>query len=452
MESTVTLTLRDQQKHVVIGRLAEGLLTVVQAMPLLGRSERTVRRMLAAYRSEGLASIPHRNRGRTPQNAIPPETRERIVALCHGDGYRNCNNHHLAELLAERDGITVSVSSLRRIRREAGVPSPRRRRAPKHRSRRERRPQPGMMLQIDASPHAWLGEARPAFNLLSTIDDATGQAHGLFRESEDCLGYMQLLQQVINCRGIPASLYSDRHTIFVAPKSDKCTLEDELAGREQPPTQFGRAAQALGIQIITAGSAQAKGRVERHFGIFQDRLLNELHLYNITTLEEANAFLPAFLKRYNARFNKLPADATSAFRPTPPKQQLAHTLGLHFTRTVGSDNTISFGNRKLSVAAPGAASYARKRIVVHVAADGQLSFWYQDRCISKGPKAQGHILADPSAIARCLPDAPQPVTASHPETRAPTKAPREPTTVTPAQDHPWKRRFRYGKADRQPLK
>jgi hypothetical protein len=304
-----------------------------------------------------------------------------------------------------------------------------------------------MMLQIDASPHAWLGEAHPSFNLLATVDDATGEAHALFRESEDCLGYMDLMQQVIRHRGIPASLYSDRHTIFVAPKSAKLSLEDQLAGRDQPPTQFGRAVQALGIRIIPAGSPQAKGRVERQFGIHQDRLLNELRLHNITTIEEANAFLPAFLKRYNARFNKLPADATSAFRPAPPKQQLAYILALHFTRTVGNDNTVSFGNKKLSVAAPGAASYARKRIIVHVAPDGQLSYWHQDKRIAKGPKAQGHILADPSAIARCLPDQPAPPKTPAP---APKQAPREPPGVTPAKDHPW-RRFRYGKTDRQLL-
>ena len=444
MESTVTLAMQDQQKHLVISRLAEGLLTALAAAELLGRSERQVRRMLAAYRREGLASIPHHNRGRRPANAIPPETTDRVVALCQGEGYRDCNNHHLVELLAERDGITLSVSSLRRIRQEAGVPSPRRHRAPKHRSRRERKPQPGMMLQIDASPHVWLGEAHPSFNLLATIDDATGEVHALFRESEDCLGYMDLMQQVIRRCGIPASLYSDRHTIFVAPKSEKLSLEDQLAGRDQPPTQFGRAVQALGIRIIPAGSPQAKGRVERHFGISQDRLVNELRLDKITTLEDANAFLPAFLKRYNARFNKPPADATSAFRPAPPKQQLAHILGLHFTRTVGNDNTVSFGNKLLAVTAPGAASYARKRITVHVAPDGQISFWHQDNCIGKGPRAQGHILADPSAIARCLPDPASSAAASRPKTRPPAQAPSQPVAVTPAKDHPW-RRFRLGK-------
>ena len=441
MESTVTLTLEDERRHRVISRLAEGSLTAAQAAEELGRSERQVRRLLAAYRRDSLPSIPHGNRGRKPSNAISPETADQVLALCQEDGYRQCNNHHLAELLRDREGIAISVSSLRRIRLKAGLRSPRKRRPSKHRSRRERKPQAGIMLQIDASDHAWLGEDRPVISLLATIDDATGEVHALFRESEGCLGYMALMQQVIHHRGVPESLYSDRHTIFIVPKTEKLSLEEELAGKDRPLTQFGRAVESLAIRIIPAYSPQAKGRVERLFETFQDRLRCVMHLDNITTIEQANEYLPGFLEGFNAQFTVKPADPRSAYRKAPPRTQLAYILGLHFPRTVANDNTVTFGNKRLTVAPPKGPSYAKKRIITHVATDGQLSFWHQDTRIGEGPKAEGHLLANPTAIARALPE--QPITPK-PAKTAPKPLPPNPQGTTPAKDHPW-RRFPYGK-------
>ena len=446
--TTVTLTMRDQQTLDVLSRLEQGVLRAAQAAELLGRSVRQVRRKLGAYRRHGIATVPHGNRGRTPHNALPISLRQRVAELAQ-DKYEQCNNHHLCELLAEHHHIQVSVSSVRRIRHRAGLRSPRTRRPPKHRSRRDRMPQAGMMLQIDASPAHWLGDQQPECTLLATIDDATNRVCAIFRTQEDTVGYLLLLRHVIREDGVPQSLYSDRHTIFLPPEGSTPSLDEQLAGT-RPATQFGRAAHELGITQIPAGSPQAKGRVERLFGTLQDRLLQELRLAGITTLEQANAFLPGFLKRFNAKFAKAPADPAAAYRPAPKSSELDQILCLKFTRTVANDHTVSFGNRRLAVGTRSGPSYAHKRIEVHVALDGRLSFWYQGRRLGTGPTAYGELRVEPSRIVALLPpqEAPPP---QRPAPQPPAqRTPRPSTAVKPAPDHPW-RRFRYGKATRSVL-
>jgi len=444
----VTLTMQDRQTLEVLSRLDHGVLTGPQAAALLGRTVRHVRRKLAAYRRHGIASIPHANRGRTPHNALPRPVVRKVTTLA-GDTYKQCNNHHLCDLLAERHDIQVSVSSVRRLRHQAGLRSPRTRRAPQHRSRRDRMPQPGMMLQIDASPAHWLGAQQPECSLLATIDDATNHVCAIFRTEEDTVGYLLLLRQVLRAHGVPGSLYSDRHTIFLPPEGSTPSLDEQLAGT-RPATQFGRATRELSITQIPAGSPQAKGRVERLFGILQDRLLQELALEGITTLQEANAFLPGFLQRFNAKFAKAPADPTSAYRRAPKNSELDQILCLKFTRTVANDHTVSFGNRSLSLGTRSGPSYAGKRIEVRIALDGRLSFWYQARRIGTGPTAHGELRVEPSRIAALLP----PQEAPAPQRPAPQpsaqRTPRPSTAVTPAPHHPW-RRFRYGKATRPVL-
>ena len=311
---TVTLTMQDQQTLHVISRTSEGRFTAAEAAEVLGLSIRQVRRKVRAYRKRGAASIPHQNRGRRPHNALSPALTHQVRELM--EQYKDYNNHHLQETLAEEHGLHLSVSSLRRLRIEAGQRSPRKRRPPKHRRRRQPKPQAGMMLQLDASPHPWLGEARTPFSLLAAIDDATNEVFALFREQEDTVGYMELLRTVIRQRGVPLSLYADRHTIFRSPKSDRLTVEEQLAGK-QPDTQFQRASRELGIQIIAAHSPQAKGRIENLMGTLQDRLVAELKHAQITTLEEAQQFLTGFLRRYNQRFRRPPADPNPAWRPAP---------------------------------------------------------------------------------------------------------------------------------------
>lgn len=206
----VTLSMQEQGTLQVLTLLSEGHITARAAADQLDLSIRQVRRKLKSFRRHGAAGIPHGNRGRRPPNAVSEKMREEIVQLAQ-DTYSAYNNHHFKEQLAEVHGIDISVSSVRRLRVQANLPSPRKRRAPKHRTRRERKPQPGMMLQADASSHRWFGPQHAPCQLLAAIDDATGVVcAALFRQEEDTVGYLQLLREVIGRHGVPLSLYSDR--------------------------------------------------------------------------------------------------------------------------------------------------------------------------------------------------------------------------------------------------
>ena len=215
-----------------------------------------------------------------------------------GRRYAGVNHTHLSELLREREGIDIGRDTLRRILTNAGENSPRRRRPPKHRVRRQRMPREGMLIQVDGSYHRWLGKDGPQFTLLLAIDDASGiVVNALFCELENTHSYFSLLDGLIRRCGIPLALYADRHAVF------KYTPPSEAAGA---PTQFSRAMDELGIQLIFALSPQAKGRVERAAGTFQDRLVTELRLAGATTINDANRVLEDFLPRFNGRF-KVPA-------------------------------------------------------------------------------------------------------------------------------------------------
>ena len=216
--------------------------------------------------------------------------------------YAGCNFQHFTELLAEREDIALSRSSVRLILFGAGIRSPRKRRPPKHRSRRERYPREGMLLQIDGSRDDWLEGRGPYLTLVGAIDDATGKVpYGLFRGQEDAQGYTLLLDRIVENDGIPGALYHDGHGIFERSKREPESLEEQLMGRREP-TQFGRIMEELGIISITSRSPQAKGRVERLWGTFQDRLKSELRIAGAKTAEEANRVLWDFLPRFNKRF------------------------------------------------------------------------------------------------------------------------------------------------------
>jgi transposase len=197
MKETITLTEKEQARLMVLGRVDRGMVHVAEAAQVLEMSERHVLRLLAAYRREGAAALAHGNRGRQPAHTTPAAIREQVVALTR-DRYAGVNQVHLAELLAEREGVLLSRSTVRRILGEVGIGSPRTRRAPKHRSRRERYPQEGMLLQMDGSPHAWLEKRGPRLCLLAAVDDATGAVHAVtFRQQEDAHGYLILLRQLV---------------------------------------------------------------------------------------------------------------------------------------------------------------------------------------------------------------------------------------------------------------
>ena len=282
----------------------------------MGVSTRHTRRILAAYREKGAAAIAHGNRGRSPANATPSTLAIEAVRLAR-TRYAGVNHTHLSELLREREGIDIGRDTLRRILTNAGVNSPRRRRPPKHRVRRQRMPREGMLIQVDGSYHRWLGKDGPQFTLLLAIDDATGiVVNALFCELENTHSYFLLMWGLIRNCGIPIALYADRHAVF------KYTPPSEAAAA---PTQFSRAMDELGVQLIFARSPQAKGRVERMAGTFQDRLVTELRLAGAITIDDANRVLADFLPRFNQRFRVPAQHAETAYRVLDAKMYLDTT-------------------------------------------------------------------------------------------------------------------------------
>jgi len=295
------LNTKEQTRLQILNAVLEGRWSIQEAAEVLVVSERHAWRILAAYRKEGAAALAHGNRGRLSLKATSASIRQQMVAMAHGR-YSGANHTHLTELLADREGIVLSRSTVRRLLTEEGLSSPRYRRPPRHRCRRQRMPQEGMLLQLDGSHHDWLEGRRPVFTLLLSVDDATGMVpYALFREQEDTRGYFLLLQGIIQRQGIPLALYSDRHSVF---RHSSRKHEEQLISKRQT-TQFGRALRELGIQAIFAKSPQAKGRVERLAGTFQDRLVTELRLAGANSLEEANEVLWEFLPRFNVRLGEI---------------------------------------------------------------------------------------------------------------------------------------------------
>jgi transposase len=355
------LTLKEQRVLDAIQMVMDSQIGVKQASMVLGISERQVYRVLARVRAEGAQGVEHRNKGRTPENKRDDREWDRIIKLIRKE-YLNINDRHLVEILAREEGIIVGRESLRKRLRAEGIGPKRKRRRNKYRSRRERKPAFGVMLQIDGSPHDWLEGRGPTFDLVGAKDDATGHVWAKFVESENIWSYMDLMRNVFATAGLPMSLYSDKHSIF-DPRREPTILE-QLNGTG-PFTQFGRAMNDLGIQIILANSAQAKGRIERHWELSQDRLVVELRLAGAKTMEEANKVLSWFLKDYNRRFVVKPSEPHSAFRPAPPARELDRILCLKQTRVVGNDHTISFEGLTLQIPKlPKYASIAKQRVEV----------------------------------------------------------------------------------------
>jgi transposase len=376
----LTLTTREQTRLGIMNMVLSRQYRVTEAAQLIGVSERHTWRMLAAYRKEGAAALAHGNRHRRPSNATCPLIRQEVINLAL-ERYQGVNHSHLTELLTDREGLSFSRSTVRRFLTANGLSSPRRRRPPCHRYRRQRMPQEGMLLQIDGSPHRWLEDRGPEFSLLMAIDDATGTVPcALFREQEDTVGYLQLMQGVIQNKGIPLALYSDRHVVFRAARP-----KAEDSEKKRQPTQFGRAMTELGVMQIFARSPEAKGRIERANGTFQDRLVSELRLDGARTMAEASVILESFLPRFNERFGVPPDQVGLAYRQLDQETDPDGILCLKERRRVANDNTVQYHGQTLQLY-PDAnrPTYARRHVEVQERLDGRIVVCYRSKILNPG--------------------------------------------------------------------
>ena len=392
----VTLNQREQARLQVLNSVLEYQLPTAQAAEVLGISERQVRRVLAAYRREGVAALVHGNRGRKPRNTAPEVIAEAVVILA-GEKYAGFNHSHLTEVLAEREGIQLSRQTVSRLLNRSGLASAKRHRPPKHRVRRERMPQEGMLLQVDGSHHPWLEERGPRFVLLLAVDEATGTvANAVFRPEEDTRGYFLLMEGVINRYGIPLALYGDRHGVF------KFSGKPRHFTRPVGPTQFTRAMGELGIEQVFARSPQAKGRVERMAGTFQDRLVSELRLAGARTIDQANAVLRDFLPRFNAQFRVPAQQSQVAYRHLDSSLSLERILCFKHLRQVARDNTVKYQWRTLQLLPDQERpSYAGVKVEVLEQCDGQLMVQYGGEVVphQEAPPRPGALRASNGSLA-----------------------------------------------------
>ena len=379
----IGMSQRERQRYHLLKMVLERKTTLQDAGRLMEISYRHAKRLKRRLLSEGARGLVHGNRGRPSPRALNGELAQRIITLSR-EKYANFNDTHFTEKLREGEGITVARDTVRRLRRNNGIAPKRKRRTRKHHQRRARKPQAGMMVLWDGSPHQWFGKDNPPCCLMAAIDDATGElCEAFFLPYECSFGYLTLLERIVTRYGIPLSIYQDRHG-SLHRNDNHWTLGEQLAG-EQEPTQVGGALQALGITPLFALTPQAKGRVERLFGVLQDRLIAELELEKITDMEGANCFLKErFIGEYNRRFAVAPELSHRAWRRVPTGLDIDRTISFRYQAVVGNDNAIRLGGVVIDIPEGSRKrGYAKAKVEVRQLLDGSWRVYYKDRLIAK---------------------------------------------------------------------
>ena len=377
-----------------VERVRVGLMTNAEAALVLGLSGRQMRRLRARVAKLGQKGVVHGNSGRAPAHRVAEQVRAEVVEL-RLDKYLGFNDQHFTEKLADKEGLVLSRPTVRRLLRAAGIRSMRQRRAPRHRRRRTRKAQAGVMLLWDGSSHAWLEERGPHLCLMGTLDDATGELlEGAHFVAHECsAGYLRMLLEVARTKGLPWSIYMDHHgSLF---RNDDHWSEQERQRGKQEPTQVGRALETLGIEPIAALSPQAKGRIERLWQTLQDRLVSELRLAGARTMAQANAVLKRFIPDYNRRFAIAAAVAQPAWRQVGESTELERVCSFGYQATVLNDNTVRLHGMVIDIApGPQQRSYARARVEVRQLLDGNWRVYYHNQLIASAPStANGELRA-----------------------------------------------------------
>lgn len=364
----VILNMQENEKYLTIKKVVEGKTSKKRAAVHLNVTLRHINRMIIKYKEQGKAAFVHGNYNRTPKNHLPAELKQQILDL-YKEKYDGGNFTHFTELLASKEGIEVSRTTVASILGNAGILSPKAQRSTKkcHKQKlraqlkeekkkstrikienkllnledahpsRPRKKYFGEQIQMDASLHGWFGQEKSTLH--AAIDDATGCIVGAYFDKEETLnGYYQVFHQILTNYGIPYEFFTDRRTVFEYERKAKKTLEEDTF------TQFGYACQQLGTTIRTSSVPQAKGRVERLFNTLQSRLIMELKIHDIQNIADANEFLNSYIKKFNAQFAMEINYNMSVFEKAPTPAKLNLILGILSTRKIDHGHHFKFHN------------------------------------------------------------------------------------------------------------
>ena len=368
--TVITMSRTEIDRMSVLQDLAASRLKVTEAATLMGLGRRQVFRLAKAYAQRGPGALVSRKRGRPSNRCYPSALRAAAIGIIR-ERYSDFGPTLAAEKLAELHGIHLARETVRQWMIAAGLWKDRRSRLKAVHQPRYRRDCLGELIQIDGSEHWWFEDRGPRCTLLVYIDDATSRLmHLQFVESESTFDYFAATRAYLERYGKPVAFYSDKHGVF------RVNRKDAIGGDGM--TQFGRALHALNIDIICANSSQAKGRVERANGTLQDRLVKEMRLSGIDTLAAGNAFLPAFMENYNARFAKAPFEDRDVHRAlVVGHDDLDDAFAWKEERTVSVNLTLQYDQVLFILEPPGIArSLARKRVTVIDYPDGRLAIRY----------------------------------------------------------------------------
>jgi transposase len=411
-EDIVRMTKRELERWQVIQRVLGGELTQVLAGEALGLSERQVRRMVKKVRRRGTRALAHASRGRESPRKMAEALEDRIAEVIRSR-YPDFSPLHAAEKLSERHRIEVSREKVRQVMMAKGLWRRRRYRKAAH-VWRERKHHLGEMVQMDGSHHDWLEGRGPWMVLMGYVDDATGRFYGGFYDHEGIYPAMDSLRRYIELYGLPLALYLDKHSTYKTTR--QADMDELLKDKQQAETQFERAVSELGIQVIHAHSPQAKGRVERSFRTLQDRLVKEMRLAGIKTIEEANQFLERWLPIYNRRFAREALEPGDLHRPLPKSVVLDDILCIKGFRTVNEGYIVKWRGRTLVLEKP-SLTLRRQKLVVLERFDGRLTLRF------KGRDLRYREALEPPRRA------PRPVV---------VKISRKPPKYNPPPSHPWR--------------
>jgi hypothetical protein len=392
MPESLTLSMTELDRLQVLTRIAERRLTRRRAAVLLGLSERQVRRLYAAFTRDGAAGLASRRRRQPSNRRLAETTRAQALGLLR-ERYADFGPTFAHQKLTEEHGLRLSVETLRGWMIAAGVWVPRTQRARRSYQPRPRRACPGELVQLDGSDHAWFEDRGPRCTLLVYVDGATSRLMELcFADVESTFDYFRATRRYLERHGKPMAFYSDRLSVFHVQARDKAQGGPGVS-------QFGRALQALNIDIVCANSPEAKGRVERANGTLQDRLVKELRLRGLDDPAAAEPFLPAFMADYNARFARPPRVAYDAHRPLRPEDDLADIFTLQETRRITRQLTVHY-KRDLYVLED---SVATRRLrgttaVVNEAADGTVTIRANGTPLPARLFPKDHARLDPGVV------------------------------------------------------